>query len=59
MPWQRGLLEVDVDVSRYAIAMSELELGHQIERIGAGWKLTKKGLAAARWLDSQRAAPSS
>ena len=63
MPWQRALLDDDnedaPDARSLSIAQTCIELGGYMERSGSGWKLTREGLAAARWLDSTHAsAPS-
>ena len=59
MPWQPGAIVGDFDVSRVGQAIGRLDVGGFIERIGAGRRLTARGLAAARWLDSEDRTPPS
>jgi hypothetical protein len=54
-----GLGGMPFDASSLTVAATKLELKGLIEPIGAGRKITRRGLAAARWLDSTEAAPPS
>jgi hypothetical protein len=58
-PMPFGVGGMPFDVSSLAVALTKLERKGLIGRIGAGRKLTRDGLAAARWLDSAEAAPPS
>lgn len=57
-PMPFGVGGLSLPVNRLGAALGGLELRGFIERIGAGRRLTREGLAAARWLDSRDAAPS-
>jgi antitoxin (DNA-binding transcriptional repressor) of toxin-antitoxin stability system len=54
-PMPFGIGGLPFPPSPLAIALGTLELRGLVERIGAGRKLTPKGLTAARWLDSGEA----
>ena len=57
-PMPFGVDGMPIPVNRLGAALGGLELSGLIERIGAGRRLTREGLAAARWLDSRDGAPS-
>jgi len=58
-PMPFGLSGLGFDVRRVAIAMVRLELEGLIDRMIGGQKLTRAGVAAARWLDTEDGARSS
>jgi antitoxin (DNA-binding transcriptional repressor) of toxin-antitoxin stability system len=58
-PSNLHLSTVPLPPSPIAVAVGSLEIAGLMERTLRGWTATAAGLAAARWLDSEEAAPPS